>query len=106
MFPLLTEEQISRLAPVARERRFADGESLWEQGARFRALHVVLEGEVEILTGPDVVVTVHGRGSFTGDVALLSGHPVVVRGRARGATRVLEVPSAALRGLVQTDAEL
>jgi thioredoxin reductase (NADPH) len=106
MFPKLTEEQISRLAPLARERRFADGESLWEQGDRFRSLHVVLDGEVEILSGANHVVTVHGRGSFTGDVALVSGRPVIVSGRARGATRVLELPSERLRALVQTDAEL
>src|SRR5262249_16433753 len=45
-------------------------------------------------------------GAFTGDVDLLSGRPVVVRARALGPARVLELPAAKLRSMVQTDAEL
>jgi thioredoxin reductase (NADPH) len=106
MFPRLSEEQIAKIAPFARERSFAGGDFLWRQGDRDRPLLVVVEGEVEILSGEERVVTVHGRGNFTGDVALVTGHPAVVDGRARGATRVLEVPAEKLRTLVQTDPEL
>ncbi len=105
-FPTLTAEQIARIARFARERDLADGESLWEAGDRNRPLFVVVRGEVEILSGADHVVTVHRAGAFTGDVDLLSGRPVVVRALARGAVRVLELPSVRLRSLVQTDAEL
>ncbi len=105
-FPSLTAEQIARIASLSRERGFDDGESLWEAGDRNRPLFVVLEGEVEILSGADHMVTVHRPGAFTGDVDLLSGRPVVVRGRARGAVRVLELPAAQVRAMVQTDAEL
>jgi thioredoxin reductase (NADPH) len=105
-FPALTAEQIARIAPLALERDFADGESLWDAGDRNRPLFVVVRGEVEILSGADHIVTVHDAGAFTGDVDLLSGRPVVVRARARGAVRVLELPSSRLRSLVQTDPEL
>ena len=105
-FPTLTAEQIARIAPFARERDLADGESLWNAGDRNRPLFVIVRGEVEILSGADHVVTVHQDGAFTGDVDLLSGRPVVVRARARGAVRVLELPSARLRALIQTDADL
>jgi len=105
-FPTLTAAQIARIAPFARERDLADCESLWEAGDRNRPLFVVVRGEIEILSGADHVVTVHRPGAFTGDVDLLSGRPVVVRARARGAVRVLELPAARLRSLVQTDAEL
>src|SRR6266571_9029945 len=100
-FPALTAEQIARIARFARERDLADGESLWEAGDRNRPLFVVVRGEVEILSGADHVVTVHNAGAFTGDVDLLSGRPVVVRARARGAARVLELPPARLRSMVQ-----
>jgi thioredoxin reductase (NADPH) len=106
IFPTLTAEQIARIAALARERTFADGESLWNQGDRNRPLFVVLEGEVEILSGTDHLVTVHHPGEFSGDVDQLSGRPVVVRGRARGTTRVLELPAERLRALVQTDSDL
>ena len=84
----------------------ADDESLWEAGDRNRPMYVIVRGEVEILSGADHVVTVHNAGAFTGDVDLLSGRPVVVRARARGAARVLELPPARLRSMIQTDAEL
>jgi thioredoxin reductase (NADPH) len=106
VFPALTAEQIARIAPFASERELSDGESLWEAGDRNRPLFVVLRGEIEILSGADHVVTVHRTGAFTGDVDLLSGRPVVVRARARGTARVLELPSARLRSMVQLDAEL
>src|SRR3989441_10853244 len=89
-FPSLTAQQIARIAAFARERDLADDESLWEAGDRNRPLFVILRGEIEILSGADHVVTVHKAGAFTGDVDLLSGRPVVVRARARGAARVLE----------------
>jgi len=105
-FPSLTEEQIARLVPLTTERDLHDGEILWEAGDRNRSLYVIVKGEIEILSGTNHVVTVHRPGAFTGDVDLLSGRPVVVRARALGAARVLELPAAKLRSMVQTDAEL
>jgi thioredoxin reductase (NADPH) len=105
-FPKLSEEQRGRIAAFARERRFADGEMLWEQGDCNRPLYVVLDGKVTILSDADRFVTAHEPGQFSGDIDLLSGHPAVVRGRATGETRVLELPAERLRALVQTDPEL
>jgi thioredoxin reductase (NADPH) len=105
-FPSLTDGQIARLVPLTTARDLRDGESLWEAGDRNRPLYVVVKGEIEILSGADHVVTVHRPGAFTGDVDLLSGRPVVVRARAVGPARVLELPAAKLRSMVQTDAEL
>jgi thioredoxin reductase (NADPH) len=106
IFPTLTPEQVSRIAPFAREQTFADGASLWNQGDRNNPMFVVVEGEIAILSGADHLVTVHHPGAFSGDVDLLSGRPTVVRARARGVTRVLELGHDHLRRLVQTDAEL
>ncbi|HEV8119841.1 MAG TPA: FAD-dependent oxidoreductase [Candidatus Polarisedimenticolia bacterium] len=106
MFPALTGHQIDRIKPLTQPRDFADGAILWESGDRNRPLFVILEGAVEILLGSEVAVTVPKKGAFTGDVDLLSGHAVVSRGRAVGATRLLELPAAGLRTLVQNDPEL
>jgi len=105
-FPRLTEKQRERIAVFARERRFHDGELLWDQGDDGRPLYVVLEGKIRILSGADVLVTAHEPGQFSGDVDMLAGRPAVVRGRATGDTRVLELPASRLRSLVQTDPEL
>jgi thioredoxin reductase (NADPH) len=106
LFPVLTETQVARVGPFGKERRFADGESLWETGDRGISFFVVLEGEIAIHSGADALVTVHGVREFSGDVDLLSGRPVAVRGRARGSTSVLEVVSERFRALIAADAGL
>jgi thioredoxin reductase (NADPH) len=106
IFPTLTAAQIRRIAPLGRERAFRAGDILFEQGGRNRPLIVVLEGEIEILSDRDTLVTVHHPGNFSGDVDLIAGHPAVVRARARGAGRALEIPAERARELVQTDPEL
>src|SRR5262245_61723451 len=106
IFPTLTETQIERLTPLGRERPFVAGEILFEQGGINRPLTVVLEGEIEILSDRDTLVTVHHPGQFSGDVDLIAGHPAIVRARARLSGRVLEVPAERVRSLVVTDPEL
>jgi thioredoxin reductase (NADPH) len=106
IFPILTAAQIERIARLGRERPFKAGDILFEQGGTNRPLMVVLEGEIEILSDGDTLVTVHRPGNFSGDVDVIAGHPTVVRARARGAGRVLEVPAERVRSLVLTDPEL
>ena len=106
IFPTLSAAQIERLAPLGRERAFEVGDILFEAGGTNRPLMVVLEGEIEILSDRDTLVTVHRPGNFSGDVDVIAGHPAVVRARGRRAGRILEVPAARVRSLVQTDPEL
>ena len=106
IFPILTAPQIQRIAPLGRERSFEEGEIFFEPGGTNRPLIVVLEGEIEILSDRDTLITIHGPGNFSGDVDLIAGHPAVVRARARGRGRVLEIPAERARALVQTDPEL
>jgi len=106
IFPVLTASQIARIAPLGRERPFQAGDILWEQGDTGRPLMLILEGEIEILSDRESVVTIHRPGNFSGDVDMIAGHPAVVRARARSAGRVLEVPADRVRSLVQTDPEL
>src|SRR5262252_8426239 len=106
MYPVLTTVQIERMTPLGRERPFELGEILFEQGGTNRPLIVVLEGEIEILSGQDTLVTVHQPGNFSGDLDLISGQPAIVRARVRRAGRVLEVPAERVRSLVLTDPEL
>jgi thioredoxin reductase (NADPH) len=105
-FPILTAAQIERLAALGSERPFAAGDVLFEAGGTNRPLMVILEGEVEILSDRDTLVTTHRAGNFSGDVDVIAGHPTVVRARASLAGRILEVPAERVRSLVQTDPEL
>ena len=97
-FPKLTEEQRARIAAFAHERRFADGELLWEQGDRNRPLFVVLEGKITILLGADHVVTTHEPGNSAATSTSFPGRPVVVRGPRGGRDARARDPRRALPG--------
>jgi thioredoxin reductase (NADPH) len=109
MFPRLAPAQIARLLPVARRRRFAAGEMIYERGSVKRAFYVLLDGRVEIASPSRVGeerITIHGAGEFTGEVDMISGRQSLVGARALDATEVLEIDLADLRHIVMTDAEL
>ncbi|MGD0526398.1 MAG: FAD-dependent oxidoreductase [Polyangiaceae bacterium] len=109
MFPTLTDAQIARIARLGKERILAAGEMLFDQGAYGVPIHVVLEGALEIVLphdGLEDLIVVHGPGQFTGEVNQLSERRTLVRGRAKVASRVVEVQVAQLRTIVQTDSEL
>lgn len=108
-FPKLDAAQIARLMPFGKSRGAAAGEVLFDQGDANRGLFVLIEGSIEIVNPAcegEVIVTVHKAGEFTGEVDVLSGRPSLVRGRARTASKLLEIDPLNLRRIVQTDAEL
>jgi thioredoxin reductase (NADPH) len=110
MFPTLTKAQIARLAEHAPRRHIAAGEILFEQGAEFSGIHVVLSGTLEIVDPSAVagerLVVVHTAGHFTGEVSALAGRRNLVRGRMREAGEVITLDADCLRRVVQGDPEL
>ena len=108
-FPALTENELSHLRRLGKERRFADGETLFEQGQRDFSFFAVTKGEVIVLedsSGVEREVVTHGPGEFTGDVAMLTERPAVVTIRARGACQAIEVSSHQLRRMLAEVPEL
>jgi thioredoxin reductase (NADPH) len=109
MFPLLTQPQIERLAAFGKRRMLSAGEIVMEPGQIQKALYVLLSGQIEVVSPRkhgEVAITVHEPGEFTGEVELLSGRPSLVRGRASTEAEVLEIETADLRHIVQTDWEI
>ncbi len=109
MFPRLSAAQIARIARFGRERSVAAGELLFEEGDRAVPMHVILEGEIEVVhpLGPvEEPIAIQGPGEFTGEVSQLADRPSLVRARAKTAGRLLVVLRPVLRTLVQTDPEL
>jgi signal transduction histidine kinase len=71
----LDDDEIAALAAAGRERRLTAGESLFQQGDRATAFHVVLEGQLETtreVAGEQVLLMSHGPGGFLGAMALLT----------------------------------
>jgi thioredoxin reductase (NADPH) len=108
-FPVLTAEQIHRIRTLSKIRNVKVGEILFEPGDLNSACFVLLSGSMEIIQpdmhGEHLVVT-YEAGGFTGEIGLISGRRVFMRGRVTAAGEFLEMSSAQLRTLVARDAEL
>ena len=109
MFPVLTPAQIERVAAHGHRRRVERGEVLTSPWSDTRSFFLVIEGELEIVRANgagEVLVALHRPGTFSGEVALLSGRRSLVTVRASEPGEVIELGRDALLSLVQTDAEL
>ncbi|MEO8199420.1 MAG: FAD-dependent oxidoreductase [Gemmatimonadota bacterium] len=109
IFPTLRAGHVARIAAHGRTRQAEEGEVLFEPGDAGVAFYVVTRGMLDLTTvdrsSERLVTTLHP-GEFTGETNLLSGRPVLVRGRLRTGGEVIEVERTALLGLVQTDPQL
>lgn len=67
----LGDEQLGGLAKVARERTFAAGQTMIEEGkAKAQAMFVILEGTADVSTGGTTVASL-GPGDHVGEMALV-----------------------------------
>jgi len=108
-FPVLSAAQIDRVLPMGKVRQVRTGEILFEPGDTNVPFFVLLSGSMEIvqpdLTGERRIVT-HGRGEFTGEMTMISGHRCLVLGRTTEPGEFLELTGDGLRSLIAKDAEL
>ena len=110
MFPTLTRQETNRLGRLGEMRHFADGAYLARTGEPSPGMFVILSGEVAVTSrdknqSQDTIVT-HAPGSFTGELAQLSGRPSLVDAQAQGPVDALLIPSDRLRTLLVEEAEL
>jgi thioredoxin reductase (NADPH) len=98
-FPTLDEADLAALRPLATSCTFEDGQIVFRAGDSDIDLLVVESGEVEIVNpaDDDRHVVTHGPGQFAGDIDLLTRRPVIVTAIARGHARLMRVPGARLR---------
>ena len=109
MFPVLTSDQLGRLAGQGRKRFVDPGEVLLDVGDQPPGIFVVTNGRLEVVR-PDGVrqdlVRELGPGQFSGEVSTLSGQPAMVRIRAVVSSEVIEIDRDRLLSIVQTDPDL
>jgi thioredoxin reductase (NADPH) len=98
-FPRLDADDFAALYPLACCQEYQDGDAVFRAGDADIDLFVVESGALEILnpSAGNATVTTHGPGEFAGDVDLLTRRPVIVTAIARGRTRLLRVPGARMR---------
>jgi thioredoxin reductase (NADPH) len=110
MFPTLAPAEIERLRCFGETRSYRAGDYLATTGTVGLGMVVILAGEVAItqrdeFAGDRPIVT-HGRGSFMGELAQLSGRPALVDARAQGTVEVLVIPPHRLRDVMVREADL
>jgi thioredoxin reductase (NADPH) len=110
MFPTLDGGEIERLRRFGAPRAYRDGEALIRVGEVGHGLVVVLSGEVAVTRSRGVgvreLIVTYGPGGFLGELAQLSGRPVLVDAQARGDVEALEIAPERLRALMIAEALL
>lgn len=109
-FPVLTPEEIAKVARFGQIHHYRDGELLFRAGQSSFGMHVVLKGQVAITRanglGESSLIRVHPPGEFAAEVSQLSGRPSLVSGTAVGDVEVISVSTEKLRALLIAEADL
>lgn len=110
MFPTLSPGELDRLKRFGTPVRFAAGEVLQRTGETGHGLMLILSGEVEVTQvahghAPQRITT-HKAGSFMGELAQLSGRPVLVDAVALTEVEGVAIAPDRLRALIIAEAVL
>ena len=110
MFPRLTDDELARLSKFGEPRSFRAGEEVGRVGETGPGLMLILSGEVEVTEpakdGKAPRIVTHSRGNFTGELAQLSGRPVLVDSTALTEVEGVAIAPDRLRALLIAEAEL
>src|SRR5512133_146115 len=110
MFPTLDAAEIERLRRFGERRVFRAGERLVATGEVSPGMVVIVSGEVALsqhsVLGRDEPIVTYGPGSFTGELAQLSGQPSLVDLRATAPVDAFVVPSRKLHDVLVAEAEI
>jgi thioredoxin reductase (NADPH) len=107
--PKLTVEQISRIAPLARERQVKAEEILYQPNDATPPVFVVLSGAIRIIAliaGEEHTVTTYTDGQFSGELLMIAGRLSIYKCQAVQASTLHELSANNLRALIARDAEL
>ena len=76
LFPTLAEDNLQKLTNCGAILQLKPGQILFKEGEPANSFYVVLDGEIKItkqLGAEELVITIHRRGEFTGDLTMLTG---------------------------------
>jgi thioredoxin reductase (NADPH) len=109
VFPVLSADQITRIAAHGHLRSFGKGEVLVQAGDHTTQFFVLVEGEIELIRPNEAtedLVAIYRPGMFTGEVNMLSGRRGFIQIRAAEASTVIAVERESLLGIIKSDSVL
>jgi CRP-like cAMP-binding protein len=104
LFADLTRRELRAVEGFMHERRYVQGEVIFDQGEEGEAFYVVLEGEVLIArehASDPLSVTMH-KGEFFGELALLDNAPRSAQARAAADCMLLVLFRGDFMGLMES----
>jgi HEAT repeat protein len=105
LFAELPPRDLARIAAVAAERTFADGETIAGQGEAGDEMHIVVSGRVRVLRaapgGSEAELAVRTEGDVVGEMALITREPRMASLVADGEARTLQVGRREFEGVLR-----
>ena len=106
LFAELAPQDLRRIAAVADERVFVDGETIAGQGEPGDELHIVVDGSVRVVrvdpgTGGDVELAKRAQGDVVGEMALITQEPRMASLVASGDVRTLRLGRTEFEGVLR-----
>ncbi|MEL6909207.1 MAG: ATP-binding protein [Cyanobacteria bacterium J06629_2] len=95
LFPVLEDEYLQDLESCGSVLSLQPGDTLFQEGDRQYRFYVVLSGQIKItkqLGREEIVVTIHDRGEFTGDLNMLTGGESQATATSINHSSVIEFP--------------
>ncbi len=95
LFPVLEEKYLQDLEVCGTALDLKPGEILYREGDTAYCFYVVLKGQVKVtkqLGAEEIVVTLHRRGEFTGDLSMLTGGVAQATASSVDDSRVIQFP--------------
>ncbi len=103
LFAALSEGDIAWMAGAGAVRRFEAGEMLIRRGETLDVLLILLDGEVQVLTGQSAPAPMRRAGECLGEVSLVDTRPASTDVAASGPVRALHLSGDTLRRRLGAD---
>jgi thioredoxin reductase (NADPH) len=110
MFPMLTDEQLARVAAHGRARELRQGEILIRPGDQSVPVFIVKRGRLDVVRvpacGDEALVVAHRAGSFTGEANMLLGRPALMRVQVAESGEAIELSREQMLSMIQNDTDI
>jgi hypothetical protein len=106
LFAELEPAELQRVAAIATERTYSDGEVIGSEGEMGEEMHVVVDGTVSIVRGAGTTIARRGPGDIVGEMAVITRAPRIASLIAEGDVRTLRIGYREFEGMVRERPEI
>lgn len=105
-FKVLDENDIRKLVPFLKMKKYNKGENIIKKGDPGRNLYIIVSGTVEVLGDSEIIIAFLGKGEVFGEMSLLSGDPATATVRVADTVKILYIDGNDFRRLLNKSSSL